>query len=95
MCQTNLEEEHIIEYILRKTGDYESTAYINYRKKRTRKGIPNRIKNKDHIKMFYCEYCERVWHTTEVYINKNKWVSYSREIIPIYGKKIKKCPRCE
>lgn len=95
MCQKNFEEENIIEYILRKTGKYESQNYINYRKAGRPKGVSNRVKNKDHIEMFYCESCKRIWHTVEVYINKNKWQSYSKEIIPAYGKEKKECKKCE
>ena len=84
------EEEHIIDYILRKT-DLKITA--NYQ--HLRKGVKyeQRKYKLDDLIMF-CNQCKQSWSQVPDWVDSSKYRMYPKGHMPTIGKKRKICPNC-
>ena len=82
-----MNDESIIDYILR------TQEYFRYRKfnKKKRKW---KAENVD-LYVMYCKYCDQLWEKVEYRFSKKRYIKYEKSIIPIIGKKQKRCPDCK
>ena len=81
------DNEHIIDYINRKTYKDPKNEFWKHYSKR------NKTYNVDKS-VFYCVNCDNVWSKVPKYIDFLLWRIYPKGHIPTINKKRKKCPNC-
>tara|TARA_R100000234_G_C4896868_1_gene133903 strand:- start:49 stop:312 length:264 start_codon:yes stop_codon:yes gene_type:complete len=82
------DDEHIINWILKKTEIKESREYINKKNYKKRKyTIDNTT--------YFCEECKQVWTKVPHYVDLRKRMTYPKGNIPTIGKKRKRCYNCK
>ena len=89
MCK---EDEHIINWILKKTDLTRQSEHFNTKK---RASAFDQRKRRIDDTMFYCEKCRNIWSYVSKYIDDTNWRKYPKGLIPTIGKKRKECGDCE
>jgi rubrerythrin len=86
------DEEHIIDWILRKTDHHRQQSHFN-EKKRASSFERRKIKLDNQI--FLCLNCKHTWSKVPRATDSNGWRLYPKGNVPTIGKKRKDCPNCK
>lgn len=81
-----MDDEHIIDYILKMQDHWR---YRSFEKKKKKWKADNTDKY-----VFVCDQCKCLWEKVEKFRSRRRFTKYSNNIMPSIGKKKKTCPDC-
>lgn len=85
------DEEHIIDWIIKKTDLKKQSDLFN---KRKRDNYFENRKIKLDNQIFLCKTCNHTWSKVPKSLDSSGWRMYPKENMPTIGKKRKKCINC-
>lgn len=86
------EDEHIINWILKKTDFKKQKEGFNTKKRAS--AFDQRKHKMDNL-IFYCIQCECCWSKVPKWVDVVRWRKYPKNLMPTIGKKRKICPGCK
>ncbi len=82
-----MDEENIIEYILRIQDYWRYRKFERKKKKWKAESVDKYV--------FICDKCKCLWERVEKFISRKRYIKYINNVVPRIGKKIKTCPDCK